>query len=126
MHVNHTVTTLVCRPKSLFSQSFALRRVSPLEFNQVQHTPDGTPVYNQPIPQKRGGSVGFGGIYPIGGFGDEEHIEEDEGPPQESEGHPGQGGHFDGYSYDDFDYDEGPHGGPHGQQGGSSQADYDG
>lgn len=99
-------------PKSLFSQSFALRRISPLEFRHIKR---GVPVYhNQPLPQKRGGSIGYGGVFPggpidFGGQSEEEGTDYNEGEERE----------HGGLHYDQFDYDDGQgrqqnnqHGGP--------------
>ncbi len=61
------------RSKSIFG--CPNRRVSPLEFGLVDKTPDGVPIYHgdsggsQNNRQKRGGTLGFGGVY---GGGDEE------------------------------------------------------
>ena len=115
-------------PKSVFSQSFALRRISPLEFKNLKRTPEGVPVYHdQPLPQKRGGSLGYGGVYPVDFGGEDEGVvvsgrdDEDYGEERDHGSHGGGHGGQGGFGqYDDFhDYNEGRQGGQ-GHQGGAS------
>jgi hypothetical protein len=84
-----------------FSFSF-MYRISPLEFGLSRRSlGDAPPVYYEPDSphrEKRGGSLGFGGVY---GFdADSGSFRQDEG---EDEGHHGGGGGGGDYDYD-FDY----------------------
>ena len=92
---------------SLFPQSFALRRVSPLEFNQGtdRSAYESVPIYHQPV--NRGGSIGYGGVYPIDFGGTDEHLQQAQDDDEDHDD-----GGFGGFTYDDYsDYSSG------GQQG---------
>ena len=104
-------------PRSVFASSFALHRIKPLEFKDIEKTANGVPIFHpeEPRIQKRGGSAGYGGVYHA------EHLDDDgEGGERQSSDYEGGVGQSSDYgSYDDYsDYSSG------GPGRGSGEVDY--
>ena len=130
------------RPSNIFASSFALNRIGPLEFKNVDYNSHGIPVFHGHGSQNSRGGSSFGGVFPSlgdrgheagsgrgggdpfgggGGGNDPFDIDISSGLGGGAHGGPGlhrqtrQSGDYS-FEYDDYDYGGGPH---HGRDYGS-------